>query len=555
MPDFSAYVDHFAADNMPAPDALPEFIHDLPELEYPDRLNAAVQLLDHNIAAGRGDKVAILTPNQSWTYRDLFEKSNQIAHVLVEDMGLKTGNRVLLRSANNPMLVACWFAVLRAGGIVVSTMPLLRARDLKPVIAKAEIAFALCDERLSEELEAAKACEPVLENIMYFNGSGPGGSELPGAAAELESRMADMPTEFTTVDTAAKDIALIAFTSGTTGKPKGTMHYHQDIMSMCHTFGGRLLGITQDDVVIGSPPLAFTFGLGALLAFPFHAGATTVLLEIGSPDIYLASIDTFKVTWSFTAPTAYRAMLAKVMDYDLSSLKNCVSAGEHLPLPTFHAWEKATGLRLIDGIGATEMIHIFISAKGDDIRPGATGKPVAGYQACILGPDNVPLPPGEVGRLAIKGPTGCKYLADDRQATYVRGGWNVTGDAYKMDQDGYFWFQARDDDMIVSSGYNIGGPEVEEALMDHPAVAECAVVASPDEARGQIVKAFILLAPDFKGDDGLIKDLQDFVKDAIAPYKYPRAIEFVDSLPKTETGKIQRFVLRQKEMSSPSVNR
>ena len=526
-------MDSFAADNMPAAEELPQFIHDLPELDYPANLNAAVELLDKNITAGRGDKVAILTPDESWTYNELFEKSNQIAHILVDDMGLISGNRVLLRSANNPMMVACWFAVLRAGGIAVSTMPLLRAQDLIPVITKAEVAFALCDERLKDELETAKATAPMLKKTLYFN--------------ELKSRISNKPTEFAAVDTAAEDVALIAFTSGTTGNPKGCMQYHRDIMSMCHTVGDRLLGITQDDVIIGSPPLAFTFGLGALVGFPFLAGATTVLLEQGSPDAYLAAIERFRATWSFTAPTAYRAMLGDVADYDLSCLKACVSAGEHLPLPTFRAWEEATGLKLIDGIGATEMIHIFISAVGDDIRPGATGKPIAGYQACILDDNDKPLPAGEVGRLAVKGPTGCKYLADDRQSTYVRGGWNVTGDAYRMDEDGYFWFQARDDDMIISSGYNIGGPEVEEALMDHPAVNECAVVASPDEARGQIVKAFIVLSPNYTGDDVLIAELQSHVKNTIAPYKYPRAIAFTDSLPKTETGKIQRFVLRQQE--------
>lgn len=550
MSGYSAYEDHFAAENMPAENDLPDFIYDLPELEYPDRMNAATLLLDQNIAHGRGDKIAILTPNESWTYQNLLDKSHQIAHVLVKDMGLRPGNRVLLRSANNPLMVACWFAVLKAGGIAVATMPLLRARDLIPIINKAEISFALCDERLKSELEQAKTAAPSVQQVMYFNGSG-----LEGSGAELEQRMAGKPTEFKAVDTAAQDIALIAFTSGTTGNPKGTMHYHQDILSMCHCVGNRLLGIAEDDVIIGSPPLAFTFGLGALVTFPFFAGATTVLLEEGTPDVYLAAIAQFQATWSFTAPTAYRAMLANVGEYDLSCLRACVSAGEHLPLPTLQAWEEATGLRLIDGIGATEMIHIFISAAGSDIRPGATGKPIAGYQACIMDYQGRLLPAGEIGRLAVKGPTGCKYLNDDRQGVYVQNGWNMTGDAYRMDEDGYFWFQARDDDMIISSGYNIGGPEVEEALLDHPAVAECAVVASPDADRGQIVKAFVVLTSDVTGNDEMVGALQNFVKNAIAPYKYPRAIEFVESLPKTETGKIQRYLLRQREISSSSVNR
>ena len=527
----TAYADTFAADNMPQPDALPDFVFDLPALKYPERLNAAVELLDRNIAAGRGDKIAIRSPAESWTYRELYEKSARISHILVEDMGLESGNRVLLRSANRPMMVACWFAVLRAGGIAVSTMPLLRARDLVPIIEKAQISHALCDARLRGELEEAGDSAPVLKNTIYF--------------AELEKRMATKPGEFAAVDTAATDIALIAFTSGTTGHPKGCLHFHRDIMSMCHCVGDWLLGITADDIIIGSPPLAFTFGLGALLAFPFYAGATTVLLESGTPDVYLESIARFRATWSFTAPTAYRAMLGQVAEYDLGCLKACVSAGEHLPLPTFQAWEGATGLKLIDGIGATEMIHIFISATGDDIRPGATGRPVAGYQACILDQKGTPVPAGTVGRLAVKGPTGGKYLADDRQSAYVQNGWNITGDLYRMDEEGYFWFQARSDDMIISSGYNIGGPEVEDALLDHPAVSECAVIGSPDDARGQIVKAFIILSADYAPGDILTKELQDFVKQTIAPYKYPRAIEYVTSLPKTETGKIQRFLLRQ----------
>jgi len=537
----TAYADHFAANNMPEEDALPDFIFEVPELRYPARLNTAVELLDKNIAAGRGEKIAILSPDECWTYRELAAKSNQIAHILIEDTGLKSGNRVLLRSANNPMMVACWFAVLRAGGIVVATMPLLRARDLMPIINKAEISHALCDDRLKDELETAKKSSPVLKNMIYF--------------AEMKRQMTGKPDDFTAVDTASTDIALIAFTSGTTGNPKGCLHFHRDIMTMCHCVGNRLLGINGDDIIIGSPPLAFTFGLGALLAFPFYAGATTVLLEKSTPDGYLAAIARFRATWSFTAPTAYRAMLGQVADYDLSCLKQCVSAGEHLPLPTFQAWEAATGLRLIDGMGATEMIHIFISATGDDIRPGATGKPIVGYQACILDQKGNPVPTGEVGRLAVKGPTGCKYLADDHQSTYVRNGWNITGDSYRKDEDGYFWFQARADDMIVSSGYNIGGPEVEQALLEHPAVRDCAVVASPDEARGQIVKAFVVLARGYERGESLTKELQKFVKQTIAPYKYPRAIEFIDRLPKTETGKIQRFVLRQKEITSSSVSR
>ncbi len=452
-------------------------------------------------------------------------------------MGLVPGNRVLLRAANTPRLSAAWFGGLKAGGVVVATMPLLRAPELTTIIDKAQISHALTDARLTDELENARDRQPILSNVITF---GPGG--------ELEAHMEKVQPDFETVETAAGDVALIAFTSGTTGNPKGCMHSHCDVLAVCDTFGRHLLDPQPDEVFTGTPPLAFTYGLGGLVLFPLRFGASTVPIEQPGPEALLSAIETHRVTTMFTAPTAYRGLLGMVGEVDLSSLRKCVSAGESLPRATSDAWFERTGIRIVDGIGSTEMLHIFISAAGEDIRPGSTGKPVPGYEAIVAGDDMEPLPPGELGRLAVRGPTGCRYLADPRQADYVVDGWNVTGDAYKMDEDGYFWFQARTDDMIVSSGYNISGPEVEAALVEHAAVGECAVVAAPDEERGNIVKAFVVPREEVTGSAELIKELQNFVKSRIAPYKYPRAIEFTDSLPKTETGKIKRFKLREREL-------
>ena len=542
MSDFTAHLDTFARDNLPPDDQWPAFNLDLPELDYPARMNCATELLDKMVAAGHGERPLFYTTSETWSYGDLLEQANRIARVLVEDLSLAPGNRVLIRAANNPMFMACWFAVAKAGGIVVATMPLLRAKELGAIVDKAQIGLALCDERLAEEMEAAVALAPVCERVCYFNGSG-----APGAGAELEHRMAEKPTDFVNLETAAEDIVLIAFTSGTTGKPKGTMHFHRDVMAICDCFPRSVLKPSAEDIFIGSPPLAFTFGLGGLVTFPMRVGAATVLLEAAPPPKLIESIERFKATICVTAPTAYRAMVDQARHYDLTSLHQCVAAGEHLPLPTFEAWRDATGIEIINGIGTTEMLHIFISAAGADIRPGATGKPIPGYEAMVVDEAMNPLPPGEVGRLAVRGPTGCRYLADERQTSYVVDGWNLTGDAYKTDADGYFWFQARTDDMIVSAGYNISGPEVEEALMAHDLVRDCAVVAAPDEERGSIVKAFVILGPGNPGTPALVEALQNFVKQTIAPYKYPRAVVFVDSLPRTETGKVQRFKLRAME--------
>jgi 2-aminobenzoate-CoA ligase len=542
---YSGHVDTFASDNLPPREAWPELVFDLlPGLQYPEPLNAARALLDDMSEGAAGGRRCVHTDEGVWSYGDLLEKATRVARVLVEDMGLVPGNRVLLRAPNTPMLIATWFGVLKAGGVVVATMPLLRAGELATIIHKAQISHALTDARLTEDLETARADQPVLSNVMTF---GPGG--------ELEARMETKPPRFETVETAAEDVALIAFTSGTTGEPKGCMHFHRDILAVCDTFARHLLDPQPDENFTGTPPLAFTYGLGGLVLFPMRFGASTTPIAQPGPEVLLGAIETHRVTTLFTAPTTYRALLDRVGDTDISSLRKCVSAGESLPRATSDSWFERTGIRIVDGIGSTEMLHIFISAAGGDIRPGSTGKPVPGYTAMVADDNMRPLPPGEVGRLAVRGPTGCRYLADPRQAKYVIDGWNVTGDAYKMDEDGYFWFQARTDDIILSSGYNIAGPEVEAALMEHDAVGECAVVGVPDEERGQIVKAFIVAREGATGSESLIGELQDFVKSRIAPYKYPRAIEFLDALPKTQTGKIQRFKLRERELEQAEARR
>ncbi len=542
MNNQTGHVDTFTRDNLPPPEQQPEYMFDLPALTFPDRLNCANELLDKKIIQGSGSKTAICSPDVTWTYKELFNKANQIAHVLTDDMGLIPGNRVLLRAANNPMLAACWLGVLKAGGVVVATISLLRSRDLEPIISKADIAFALCDERLDDELQKVRQLTTCLKRIVLFNSSG-----NTDAGTELEQRMQAKPTDFKNVETTADDVALIAFTSGTTGQPKGTMHFHRDVMSMCVCVGDELVKPAADDIFIGSPPLGFTFGLGMQLALPLYAGASTVLIEKPTPANLAAAIDEYKATICATAPTAYRAMLNQIGISDLSSLKKCVSAGEHLPLATYEEWQQATGIMMIDGLGTTEMIHIFVSSTGENIRPGAIGKAVTGYKVCIFGEDDQPLAPGSMGRLAVKGPTGCKYLADKRQKDYVINGWNVIGDICEIDKDGYIWYQGRADDMIISSGYNISGPEVEAAMIPHKAVAECAVVASPDPERGNIVKGFVVLQDDCEGTENLVREIQELVKQTIAPYKYPRIIEFISELPKTQTGKIQRHKLRESE--------
>ena len=532
----TAHVDTFARDHLPPPDQQPEFLFGLPELQFPAKLNCAAELLDRHIDAGRGDRVCVRAPGRTWTYAELQQKANRIAHVLVREMGLVPGNRVLLRAPNTPMLAACWFAVVKAGGIAVGTMPLLRAKELKTIIDKAQVTHALCDAALADELREA-AAGSTLRQLRHFNHDGPDG---------LEAAMARHDGRFANVDTAADDTCLLAFTSGTTGVPKATMHFHRDVLAACACWPPHVLRPTPEDIFIGSPPLAFTFGLGGLLLFPMSVGASTVLVEKVSPPDLMAAVQQFGASVMFTAPTSYRAIALSLQGkpWPATSLRKCVSAGEALPAATRKLWRQTSGLEIIDGIGSTELLHIFISADEHEARPGATGKAVPGYVACVMDAEGRPLPPGQVGALAIKGPTGCKYLADARQSNYVRDGWNYTGDAYLLDEDGYFHYQSRTDDMIISAGYNIAGPEVEDALLRHPDVAECGVVGVPDDERGQIVKAYVVLKATAQPTPATAAALQDYVKQAIAPYKYPRAIEFRDKLPRTETGKLQRFRLR-----------
>ena len=529
----SAHLDRFVLDHLPPADQQPELVFDLPELVYPERLNAGVELLLRAIAAAGPDARALIDFDHEFSWARVDAISGRMARVLVEDMGLIPGNRVLLHGPNSSWTVMAWFAILKAGGVVVATMPMLRAAELATVIDKARISHALVYEMFSDVV--AEACEtaPSLTRVM-------GSSALQAAAQAGPAGF-----RFDAVDTAADDPALIAFTSGTTGKPKGCVHFHRDILAMADTFARHIVGLSKDDIVVGTPPIAFTFGLGGLVVFPAAVGAATAFAERPGFDALAETIARHHATALFTAPTGYRALLKLAGDHDLSSLRTCVSAGEALPAATSDAWHEAAGVRIIDGIGSTEMIHVFISARGDDIRPGSTGKAVPGYQARIIDDAGRPLPSGETGRLAVRGPTGCRYLDDDRQAAYVQDGWNLTGDVYRLDEDGYFWFVARSDDMIVSSGYNIGAPEVEHALLRHDAIAEAAVIGAPDPERGQIVKAFVVLNAGHVASDTLRAELQTFVKGVIAPYKYPRGLEFVDALPKTQTGKLQRFRLKE----------
>ncbi|HVN45555.1 MAG TPA: AMP-binding protein [Steroidobacteraceae bacterium] len=539
MSEITAHEDTFARDRLPPRDMWPELRLELPELQYPARLNAARTLLDEAIVEGHAERLALIGDRERWSYHALKTQTDRIAYVLREELGLIPGNRVLLRGFNGPMLAAAWLAVLKAGGIVVTTMPMLRASELTKLTHKAQIDFALCDHRLTEELDhTARATGMLRKRLTFGNG-------------ELEAAMERYRQPFVACDTSAEDVALIAFTSGTTGEPKGTVHFHRDVLVMADIVGRHLLRTSAEDRYVGSPPLGFTFGLGALLVFPLRFRGAAILLESPTPEHMLSAVERHRATCLFTAPVAYRTLLTLLSKFDISSLRRCVSAGEMLPRATSDAWHAATGIRIIDGIGATEMIHMFISAEGEHIRPGATGRPLPGYEARLLDESGAVLAPGQTGRLAVRGPTGCRYLDDARQAQYVRDGWNITGDIYYQDADGYFWFQSRADDMIISAGYNIAGPEVEAALLQHPAVQECAVVGAPDAQRGNIVKAFVVLRDGHSAGAALQKALQDFVKQVIAPYKYPRAIEFVASLPKTQTGKVQRFALRERANSKP----
>ncbi len=528
-------MDSFARDNLPPPDLWPDLLLGGPDFTYPERMNCVTELLDRWVESGQGARPCLRLDDVQWSYADLADRVNRIAEVLTGQFGLVPGGRVMLRAPNTPMMVATYLAVIKAGGITIATMPLLRAKELAYMLGKARVQIAVCDHRLLAELDQASAMQPGLRAIIPIGGPG---------EDDLCAMMQGESGQFAAYDSRADDLCLIAFTSGTTGEPKGTMHFHRDMLAICDGYAKNVLRARPEDVFIGTAPLAFTFGLGAVVLFPLRIGAAAILLERASPEVLLDTIRTLRPTVCFTAPTAYRAMLALRRPGDFDSLRICVSAGETLPMPTWHAWHDATGIALMDGIGATEMLHIFIAAPVDKVRPGATGLPVPGYEAKLIDDEGRDLPRGSAGRLAVRGPTGCRYLADERQRNYVLNGWNVTGDTYRQDEDGYFWFQARSDDMIVSSGYNIAGPEVEAAVLTHPAVAECAVVGVPDEARGVVVKAFIVLHPGAAASEDTARAIQDHVKAEIAPFKYPRQVEFCAALPKTESGKLQRFRLR-----------
>ena len=535
----SAHTDTFTRDNLPPESEWPDFLLD--GFQYPEVLNAAVELTDRMVERGFGDNTALIGNGRRRTYKELSDWTNRLAHALVEDYGVKPGNRVLIRSANNPAMVACWLAATKAGAVVVNTMPMLRAGELAQIVDKAEVALALCDTRIKDELVACAKESRFLKAVIGFDGTA-------NHDAELDRVALDKPVKFDAVKTGRDDVALLGFTSGTTGVPKATMHFHRDLLIIADAYAKEVLDVQPTDIFVGSPPHAFPFGLGGLAIFPLRFGAAATLLESATPPNMIEIIETYKATVSFTAPTAYRAMLA-AMDRgaDLSSLRVAVSAGETLPAPVYEEWVKKTGKPILDGIGATEMLHIFISNRFDDRAPACTGRPVTGYEAKIVGEDMRELPRGQVGRLAVRGPTGCRYMADKRQRQYVRDGWNLTGDSFVEDEDGRFHFAARSDDMIVSAGYNIAGPEVEAALLAHADVRECAVIGVPDEERGQIVEAHVVLVEGAQAGDLTRKMLQDHVKATIAPYKYPRSVVFTDSLPKTQTGKIQRFRLKERK--------
>ncbi|EFO29805.1 benzoate--CoA ligase [Roseibium sp. TrichSKD4] len=531
----SAHIDTFARDNLPAFDTWPDL--KLGHFEYPEMLNAAVELTDATVEKGFGDHTALIGNGRRRTYKELTDWTNRLAHALVDDLGVKPGNRVLIRSANNPAMVACWLAATKAGAVVVNTMPMLRAAELTKYVELAEITHALCDTRLMDEMAACAKDSPFLIQLSASTNVQPRCRTGPSCTGK--------PVRFDAVKTAQDDVALLGFTSGSTGIPKATMHFHRDLLIIADGYAKEVLNVQSEDVFVGSPPLAFTFGLGGLAVFPLRFGAAATLLEQTTPPNMIEIIQKYKATVCFTAPTAYRAMM-KAMDEgaDLSSLRAAVSAGETLPAPVYDEWMAKTGKPMLDGIGATEMLHIFISNRFTDHRPACTGKPVNGYEAKIIGHNGEDLPDGEIGRLAVRGPTGCRYLRGARQTEYVQNGWNVTGDTFVRDKDGYFHFAARNDDMIISAGYNIAGPEVEAALLSHESVAECAVIGVADDERGSIVQAHVVLLEGLEPDEAMTKALQDHVKQSIAPYKYPRSVIFTDTLPKTATGKIQRFRLK-----------
>ena len=536
-PMASAQVDRFVHDRLPPRAQWPQLRYDLAELQFPPQVNLVAQLLDGAADKGWADRPMLRSPTRTLSYAQAGEEVSRLCRLLVEDLGVVPGNRVLLRGGNSIAMALAWLAVVKTGAIAVATMPLLRARELGDIIDKAQPALALCDAKLLLELELARGERPGLKTIVRFNTSEDDG---------LESRAAVKPAGFAACPTAADDIALLAFTSGTTGRPKAAVHTHRDVLAACETWPRHVLRATPEDIVMGSPPLAFTFGLGGLLLFPMWSGASVYFPDGPyTPEGMIRTIRDVGATICYTAPTFYRQSAPFARELGVGRLRTSVSAGEGLPDATRQLWKDATGIEMLDGIGATEMFHIFISSAGAEVRRGAVGKVVPGYTAKVVDDDGREVPRGTVGKLAVIGPTGCRYLDEPRQANYVKDGWNYPGDAFLQDADGYFFYQARADDMIITAGYNVGGPEVEDALLRHPAVAECGVVGQPDEERGMIVKAYCVLKPGHEGNAAMVRTLQEHVKAAIAPFKYPREIEFVASLPRTETGKLQRFKLRQ----------
>ena len=538
----SAHIDRFVIDRMPKPEACAQMHYDLPELQIPSSANLVVALLDdavHN--KGWADRPMLRSSRIVLTYADALERVNRIAQVLVQDCGLVPGNRVLLRGGNSIGMALAWLGVVKAGMVAVASMPLLRAKELTEILHKAQPQLALCDALLLEELNTACATQTQPCTIISFN--------QMNAPGSLAVRSALKDGQLKACNTSADDPAMMAFTSGTTGTPKAAVHTHRDILAAGQAWPRHVLGLAADDIVVGSPPLAFTFGLGGLLTFPMAFGASTYFPDAPyTPESLVNTIAQVGATVCYTAPTFYRQAAAFAAAAKLSSLRVCVSAGEALPQATRQLWKTSTGLDMLDGIGATEMFHIFISSRGDALPQSdlgtAIGRVVPGYTARVVDDAGQELPRGQTGKLAVTGPTGCKYLDDARQANYVKDGWNYPGDAFIQDQAGYFFYQSRADDMIITAGYNVGAPEVEDCLMEHPAVAECAVIGKPDPERGMLVHAVVVLRADYAPDAAMAQALQDHVKARIAPYKYPRNVVFVAQLPRTETGKLQRFKLR-----------
>lgn len=537
----SAHVDQFARNMLPAKEYWPVFDYSGKNLtRYPDYINAAEVIIDAAIADGFGDKPAYYFEGETWCYRYLQDRAERIARVLVGDYGLVPGNRVLLRSGNNPMLVACWLAVLKAGGICVMTVPMLKSEEISFILNRVEIRFALCEESLAEDLETARQSSPSLEQIAYFTPMGSGQSK----AAALDRAVEMKPAGFANVATAADDIALISFTSGTTGKPKATAHFHRDILAIGDCFP-RVYTVNTEDIICGSPTMAFTYGLAVLLIYPLRYRATVALVPRPTPENILHAIEQHRVTSLYCVPTSYNQLLGEINKFDISSLRKCASSGENLQIPLWERWHEQTGIRLINGFGTTEMICTFLSESMSVDRIGSAGRAVPGYTAELIDNEGRLMPPNSRGTLAVRGPTGCRYLDDlDQQKSFVQYGWNVTSDVFEKDRDGYFWFVDRADDMIISSGYNISPQEVERALSEHPLIRECAVVGVGDSARGKLVRACVVLNEPGRATQETVTALQEFVKNRIAPYKYPRDIRFYDELPKTYTGKIQRQRLR-----------